>query len=467
MSIFLPVTDDVLSQRLKAATQRVVFIAPAVSESVVAAIGSCLKIPEKVSVTVVVDPNEDAYRIGYGDLGGLLGLKTLKENNNLVLRSQSGLRIGLLLVDDDILVWSPTPQAVEGQRKAEEPNGLDLSRELIAGEYSNSFEKNASDTSTDHSSPTSTNPLADIIRNAVGGNGSDAHSDQTEIGREPLTTEKMDKTMEELSENPPVPVDLAQKTRVLSTKIQFVEFELRGALWTKREVKLSSLLLNADLPEELQDLFETRIKPFSLQGDVAVEVPSLVQGQVAYNREGELILSPMTQGDIEKAWKDIRGRYLKQLPGFGWIIHKTQHDRFLADVEAYETVLKAWVDGFREKIKGPEEALIKDIVKLIERRYERSPIKDKLPRPEKLKGIVVEGIQNLRVTEPSVKLVFKEISWESTRDNEFTEALSKVLTDEELEGWFKVFTVAKQRNPSQQRLFPSEMPHRQSSSQPS
>ena len=34
------------------------------------------------------------------------------------------------------------------------------------------------------------------------------------------------------------------------------------------------------------------------------------------------------------------------------------------------------------------------------------------------------GIQKLRITEPSVKLVFKEISWESTRDAEFTEAFA-------------------------------------------
>jgi hypothetical protein len=64
----------------------------------------------------------------------------------------------------------------------------------------------------------------------------------------------------------------------------------------------------------------------------------------------------------------------------------------------------------------------------------------------RLSIIVSEGIQHLRVTEPSIKLVFKEISRESTRDNEFADALSRVLTDEELEGWFKVFTVAKERS---------------------
>ena len=120
-----------------------------------------------------------------------------------------------------------------------------------------------------------------------GPDDSDAKSNQAEIGRNPLKTDQMEKTINELKENPPAPFDLAQKTRVLSTKFQFVEFEVRGAEWTKREIKLSSLLLNADLPEGLQDLFENRIRPFSHQGDVAIEVPTVVQGQVAYNLKGK------------------------------------------------------------------------------------------------------------------------------------------------------------------------------------
>lgn len=445
MSTFLAVTDEILSQRLKAATGRVILIAPAVSESVATALEHCLEKTPKVAVTVVLDPSEDSYRIGYGEIEGLARLKKLADNNHVALREQPGLRIGLLLVDDDVLVWSPTPQAVEGQRKAEEPNGLDLSRELIAGEDSNSFEKNASDTSTDHSSPTSTNPLADIIRNAVGSNSPDMPTDQIEIGRELLTTEKMDETVRELEKNPPVPVDLAQKTRVLSTKLQFVEFEVRGAVWTKREIKLSSMLLNADLRKKLQDIFETRIKPFSLQGDVAIEVPTLVQGQIAFNIKGQKILSPMTQVDIEKAWKDIRGRYLKHLPGFGWIIRRAEHERFVSDVKAYETVLKAWVEGFREKSERNEKALVEDIVDVINRRMAASASSDNSPKPHEIWESVLAGIQNLRDAEPSVRLIFKEISWESTRDREFEEALRKVLTEEELKGWFEVFTAARQQ----------------------
>ena len=100
------------------------------------------------------------------------------------------------------------------------------------------------------------------------------------------------------------------------------------------------------MPDELEDLFETRVKPFSSQGDVAIDVASIVQGPVAYNREGKEIITPMTQADIEKSWKDLLRRYLKRLEGFGWLIQRAEKERFQLDVATYETVLKAWVTGF-------------------------------------------------------------------------------------------------------------------------
>ena len=86
--------------------------------------------------------------------------------------------------------------------------------------------------------------------------------------------------------------------------------------------------------------------------------------------------------------------------------------------------------------------MVKNIVKLIEERCERSlkKEKDRLPKPD-IEAMVLAGIERLRVTEPCVKLVFKEISWESTRHHEFTEALSKVMPNK----WFEVFIAARER----------------------
>jgi hypothetical protein len=80
--------------------------------------------------------------------------------------------------------------------------------------------------------------LADVIRYAVGADDSNVLLAKVEIGCEPFTPEQVAKTVAALKENPPAPFDLSVKTRVFSTKFQFVEFELRGAVWTTQSLEL-------------------------------------------------------------------------------------------------------------------------------------------------------------------------------------------------------------------------------------
>jgi len=440
MSTFIVVDDPLLSQRIFAARFRVVFIAPAVSQSVAEALGKCFQSAESISITVVLDPDEEPYRLGYGDREGLELVRQLAQENHIALRSQPGLRVGLLLIDNDILIWSPTPHAVETQRTDGEPNGVNLSYST-SGASSSAASSNIPDS---QGSQAPQNIFADLIQNAVGADDSNVLLNEAEIGRTALTPELAEKTIKLLKENPPTPFDLARKSRVFSTRYQYVEFELRGAEWTQREIKLSSLLLNSDVPEEFRELFETHIKPFSHKEDVTVNVPALVQGEIAYNQHGAEILVPMTQSDIEKSWKALRQRYMSQLPGFGWLIRRADKEKFNAEIRAFETVLKAWVKGFRKESEGEQKELVDRIVSLIQSRSERFAPNKALDKKD-LEKRVCDGIQNLRITEPSVKLLFKEISWESARDKEFTDALRKALPAEDLKGWFEIFTAARER----------------------
>jgi hypothetical protein len=44
-----------------------------------------------------------------------------------------------------------------------------------------------------------------------------------------------------------------------------------------------------------------------------------------------------------------------------------------------------------------------------------------------------------------VRIVFKDVAWESSRDDEFLAALEAALPAEELKGWFEEFAVVRQR----------------------
>ncbi len=110
----------------------------------------------------------------------------------------------------------------------------------------------------------------------------------------------------------------------------------------------------------------------------------------------------MKQADMERAWKEIVKRYLRRLEGFGWLLNRSEKPAFQAAVTAYGTVLLEWVIGFREIAAKDEAKLIEQLVCLISARANQASAKGKL-KDMNIENVVKEGIQNLRVTEPSVK----------------------------------------------------------------
>ena len=168
--------------------------------------------------------------------------------------------------------------------------------------------------------------------------------------------------MKELEDNPPAPFNLARRARVFSTKFQYVEAELQGVEWTQRRIQVSSLLQNSDLPDSLQDILETQVRPYRTKGRVAIDVTHIVKGQIAHNHLGHPILAPTIQRDIEGTWKDIRDRYLFRVPGFGTLVRKRELASFRKEIETFERVLHDWVTAFRRQAKQDETQLVSDIV---------------------------------------------------------------------------------------------------------
>jgi hypothetical protein len=415
---FVAVDDQCLARAIGGAQHRVVYAAPGLGTLSGKALADAIA-RLSGAVTIILDADADACRIGYGEPEALQALHEAAASQHLPLRRQAGLRIGVLVADDALMVWSPTARSVEPERVREQPNGL-----LLSG------------------------PVVEVCSTAMGADGTVTPPMQAEIGRAPLTADDRRETVEELERNPPAPFDLARRTRVFSSRFQFVEPEVQGAQWTKRKIKLSSLILNADLPESLHDLLDTQFQPFQDKGDTAFEVPHLVGGRRTFDARGERIFVAMTQSEIWKAWTDIRDRYLKHLDGFGWLIRRDELVAFREAVAAFEETLRAWVDAFRKDIASEEEQLVQDIVGAVKARVSRSDRREKLKHLN-LEDEVRKGLKRLRVIEPWVRIVLKNVAWESTRDEEFQGALQKALPAEELEGWFEEFTAARQRPTSE------------------
>ena len=418
MQVFRSIQDDDLMRGIAGATTRMVFVAPGVSAAVAKALESCLARHPGPQITIVLDADEETCRLGYCDAQSLAALHIAAASAGTPVRQQPGLRIGLLMTDDEILVWAPTPLMFEAPRGVDEPNGLLVTRETLQR-----------------------------LPAALGVDAKDPGA-AGEIGTEPLHPEDVAVVVAAIKAAPPAPFDLSRLSRVFSSKFQFIETVLRGAELTKREMRLDSLIVNSDAPEELQPLLHTTVQPFNTDADKAVDVPVLVNGEQAFNRAGKPLTAPTTQTEIRSYWTKLNDRYIINLPGFGKIIRHSDKVKFEEGKAAFEIVLKEWVTGFQELVKGDHDQRVKRVVTLIEQRMQRANERQKLPR-DRIEELVRKGLDNLRVIEPSVKVVYKNITVESTRDKEFLEVLRKAVPEKELDGWFQIFSAAPmvQTNP--------------------
>ncbi|MBI4291345.1 MAG: hypothetical protein HY661_07700 [Betaproteobacteria bacterium] len=411
MPVFRSVQDNDVVERIRAAKTRVVYVAPGVSKDVAQALQTCIEGKGVSQIAIVLDGDEESCRLGYCDAASLEKLSAVAINRGMQIRRHAGIRLGLLLSDQEVMIWAPTPLMFEAPRDSKEPNGLILTPETF-----------------------------EVLPNVLGMNP-ETPTNEVEISTAALTSDEVKLVVDAIKAVPLVSFDLTRLSRVFSAKFQFIETVLRGAELTKREMRLDSLIVNSDAPDELRPLLHTTVQPFNTDANKTVEVPVIVSGEQAFRKNGDPILKPTTQADIHGYWEDLTQRYIVNLPGFGKLIRHTDKAKFEAGKAAFELVLTQWVKGFRKLVEGDHEVRVTRIVDLIERRMKQSSAKVK-PDRAKIQALVLNGLDGLRMIEPSVKVVYKNITVESTRDKEFLDALRKALPEDELKGWFQIFDAA-------------------------
>lgn len=409
--MFQQIPESRLVAEIKQARKRLVFAAPGVSKATSEALVEQLTQRPELQVVVILDGDEECCRLGYCEAEALGALHAAANQCGKPVRSQQGLRVCLLMADEQVLIWTPTPLMFEAPPGQNQPNGIVLGPSTL--------EKL---------------PAAVGLVAAVAGDG-------PPIGKQPMQAEAVKAVMEAIKAVPPAPFDLSRLARVFSSKFQFIETTLKGAELTKREIRLDSLILNSDAPEELRPLLHTTIQPFSTDADKTVDVPVLINGETAYRANGEPHMKPTKQADIHAYWNDLTGRYIVNMPGFGKIIRQVDKAKFEAERLAFEQVLRLWVTGFKSQLDGDHDVRVGRLVDLIVLRMRGVDEKKRLPR-EHIEKLVRDGLSNLRVIEPSVKVIYKNFTVESTKDGEFVETLKRVVPDSELKGWYEIFDAA-------------------------
>jgi hypothetical protein len=107
------VTEKSLVELISRAKTRLVFVAPGATQAVAEAIENTWRRLGAEQITVVLDVDPEVCRLGYGTLDGLKLLqKSASEQGGLICH-QPGVRICVVLCDDETVVFSPTPLLIE------------------------------------------------------------------------------------------------------------------------------------------------------------------------------------------------------------------------------------------------------------------------------------------------------------------------------------------------------------------
>ena len=417
---FTVVNDAALCVAIGETVQTLVYVAPGISKPVVDAIGDAHRAKPNLLATVIVDLDPEVYRLGYGTEEGLRALQALAALQHLELRQQPGLRVGLLVTDQQTLVYSPTPLLIEaGSTSEEKPNAVVITR--------------------------GADSTASLLRacGAVGSTDQATPAPQdAEIGRAPATPQQVDQSLNELKEVPPKKFDVARIERVYESKIQFVELELTGYKLSAKRVNIPNDLLVGE-----DEAFHERLRNsfLLLQGEqtIKVEVPELdpESREPKRDKAGQEVKKQWSEADLEKQRKALYKDFLINVPRFGQVIMRRHRQKFdgrvallRAQIVAFNTAVQA---ALQQKLEGAVDALalmlLPRIKAQIPQRYDRMLVTNH-PSDEDLLAILKHDLadsfgSSTEVFKPDLRCVFKDVTYESISDNHFRDALAKALRD--------------------------------------
>jgi hypothetical protein len=440
MKTFCAVDDDALIGLIASAQKRIVFVAPGLTLAVAEVLGNRFhELDGALDITVVLDSDEDVCRIGYGEVAALQALHKLAQEHGFWLKSQPGLRVGVLLADEQTLVWSPTPCSVEAPPSSHPfpiggqaglldepapiaPNGLLLGA----------------------------NPGAQLAK-AIAAEGTATGPGDAEIGQSAITPEQVAETVEAHAKNPPIPVDLARVTRVFSSKLQFVELKVTKAKLSQSQLSVSNRLLNADVKGELEGLIESKLHAFAELRDEEIAVQAFVNGEPAMDTQGKPLQVKVSEASLERQRKDLERRFVTDISGFGRLIEKDNKPEFQKLLDAYRAQLLEHSKGVRALLDEQSEEILDEAIDLIIARSERAPTKDGKPAPsldaDAIRDELQQGLDRAKGGEPSLSLVFKDITYEQTQNPDFRKKLDHSLSPsarKRIGKWTEAFDAARE-----------------------
>ena len=196
--IFTAISSTKITKIIHSSQYRIILVAPAIFNNVAEALIRKGQQIGRENISIVLDCDEEVFRLGYGDFDAV---KAITESG-LEVREAPGLRVGILICDDNAWIFSPVALYVQPEVHSDEtPNAIE-----ITGNDINRLVNSIKSIDTRRSDETG-----------------HTYFENVEIGQRAVGADDIGYTDEALKIAPPVPFDIARQVRVFESYIQYVE----------------------------------------------------------------------------------------------------------------------------------------------------------------------------------------------------------------------------------------------------
>lgn len=374
--------DDYLSRMILSAQERVLVVAPALNRAVATALsGQWKKLgSDRVFVTLDLDP--EVFRLGYGEFEGLKLLEKTAEELGTMIQRQPGIRIGLIVADQATVVFSPIPALIEAG-----PSSQEAANAVVLHTTPPTLEKEL----------------------GLGENGT---MDQM-VGLDKATKADIGKVAVDLKQNPPQRFDIARTVRVFNAYFQFVEFEMTGTHIGRKTMPI---------PAELMGLAKDDQTKRRLRANFRI-----------VDEEDALSGERLARA---KAW--IIKNYVVTLPGYGNVVLRSVKPDFQEKVAQLERCIQLFKREVEKRLEKAMEANRKPLVEALLPTVLSNPPQhwrkfgathDQKTTRDLLERELAQAAGSAKslLGDMKLKVLFKDVTFESLSDNKFMEVARKAL----------------------------------------
>ncbi|MFO1315402.1 MAG: hypothetical protein U1F58_07335 [Burkholderiales bacterium] len=404
MALFETLEGAVIAARIRNAGRRIMLCTPGFDDIVgTALIEAHRRLPEG-SVDVIVDGSDQAARLGYGYFDAVKQVS----DAGVPIRVEPGLRLGLLVVDEQGWTFTSPPLLVDATMEAAAaPNAMALTAQQVAEAVSALVRRPA---------PEGTSPT----------------TSQPELGQRIATPAEIEKTHAALTVDPPQRFDVARKVTVFNAFVEFVEIELLGTQLGRQRVPIPPALLLAVSDKATRDRLTTS---FQLIGD-------------------DTTLGKQAK-ELRRRIEEIRKEHTRAIGTFGSVGLRANRTRLEQAIEAFRKDVDAFREEARRRLEKEIDQSRRQLVDSVLPGIRKSPPETLLssivgkPTVDQLRRWIEQQLDRAfppldrLVTEMQVKIAFKGVTYETLNDPAFQAAVRKAYPLVDFDKPFKEFPAAR------------------------